>query len=313
MRTIARYFYLAIRLICLAFTVIFLLLIPLLTAIWMGRQFPTAQMAYVEWDRANTSSEIRLLDLAHRLSTTLFGAFGQIDTPSWSPDGSTLYFATFRSERIGRDIAAVNLPTRAFRWLTDGPYDNNTPDVSPNGQAILFASDTRSASQWDIFLLDLVSGKVRPIFEGGGIDGQPSWSPDGEQLSFDTSFSGYTESFATLYVQDVAGGDVQRVVGSNSFTGDWSPDGRQIAFVSSRDGSYDIYRVNADGTNLHRLTEHPSGDFSPAWSSDGSQIAFVSRRTADGEAHIYLMQADGSATHLVTTGRFSTFYPAWRP
>ncbi|MBI4563972.1 MAG: PD40 domain-containing protein [Planctomycetes bacterium] len=46
----------------------------------------------------------------------------------------------------------------------------------------------------------------------------------------------------------------------------WSPDGRRIAFASAKDGSTNIYVMDADGTNVTRLTEE--GGWSPSWSSD---------------------------------------------
>jgi TolB protein len=34
----------------------------------------------------------------------------------------------------------------------------------------------------------------------------------------------------------------------------WSPDGNQIAFYSNRDGDFEIYVVNSDGSNLRQIT-----------------------------------------------------------
>jgi dipeptidyl aminopeptidase/acylaminoacyl peptidase len=36
----------------------------------------------------------------------------------------------------------------------------------------------------------------------------------------------------------------------------WSPNGTQIAFVSDRDGNFEIYKMNADGTGQTRLTHN---------------------------------------------------------
>jgi Tol biopolymer transport system component len=47
----------------------------------------------------------------------------------------------------------------------------------------------------------------------------------------------------------------------------WSPDGTQIAFQSNRDGNNQIYVMNADGTNLTRLTSDSAADAQPAWSA----------------------------------------------
>ena len=46
----------------------------------------------------------------------------------------------------------------------------------------------------------------------------------------------------------------------------WSPDGSKIAFESDRDGNYEIYVMNADGTAQHNLTNDGAYDRDPAWS-----------------------------------------------
>ena len=37
----------------------------------------------------------------------------------------------------------------------------------------------------------------------------------------------------------------------------WSPDGKGIAFASDRDGNWEIYLMNTDGSNPQRLTNDP--------------------------------------------------------
>ena len=42
----------------------------------------------------------------------------------------------------------------------------------------------------------------------------------------------------------------------------WGPPGpvQQMAFATNRDGNWEIYRINADGTGLVNLTQHASSD-----------------------------------------------------
>lgn len=93
----------------------------------------------------------------------------------------------------------------------------------------------------------------------------------------------------------------------------WSPDGQRIAFESPRDtGLPDIYVMDADGSNIVRLTNHPEADGFPAWSPDGSRIAFASQRTGDWE--IFVMNADGSGeAQLTFNPGIQDQHPTWSP
>jgi hypothetical protein len=64
--------------------------------------------------------------------------------------------------------------------------------------------------------------------------------------------------------------------------------GGTIVFNSNRDGDYDIYAVNPDGTGLTQLTHNEVEDSSPIPSPDGKLIAFYS------EDDSKLMNSDGS-------------------
>jgi Tol biopolymer transport system component len=89
----------------------------------------------------------------------------------------------------------------------------------------------------------------------------------------------------------------------------------KIAFTSNRDGNYEIYVMNADGSEQTNLTNHPAGDANPCWSPDGKRIAFVSDR--DGDLELYVMNADGSGqrrlTDLPADFADALWEPTWSP
>jgi Tol biopolymer transport system component len=93
----------------------------------------------------------------------------------------------------------------------------------------------------------------------------------------------------------------------------WSPDGSKIAFSTNRDGNWEIYVMNADGSGATRLTTNRSSDDSaPAWSPDGTKIAFHTDR--DGNYEIYVMNADGTAqTNLTKESGAEDASPSWSP
>ena len=85
----------------------------------------------------------------------------------------------------------------------------------------------------------------------------------------------------------------------------------RIAFTSNSDENRDIYIMDADGSNLSRLTDHPGWDSKPAWSPDGSKIAFRSNR--NGNSEIWVMEADGSNPTNITNYQGADHAPAWFP
>ena len=85
----------------------------------------------------------------------------------------------------------------------------------------------------------------------------------------------------------------------------------RIAFYSDRDGDYEIYLMNGDGSNVTQLTYNPAFDGVPGWSPDGSRIAFNSDR--DGDYEIYLMDADGSNVTQLTDNSADDVVPRWSP
>lgn len=86
----------------------------------------------------------------------------------------------------------------------------------------------------------------------------------------------------------------------------------EIAFSADLDGdNTEIYVVNADGTDLHALTDTAAHEYDPAWSPDGSQLAFVVSENNDRD--IYVMNADGSNVRRLTASPGYDNAPAWSP
>jgi TolB protein len=139
-------------------------------------------------------------------------------------------------------------------------------------------------------------------------DSYPGLSSDGTQLLFHSNRGGPR----AIWIAKGDGSEPRLLYdggdqGDDPATPVWSPDGRSIAFAmkpadaADADES-DIYVMDADGSNVRRLTDAPGDDSHPHWSGDGRRIFFNSpRATPDPAAEwsrqhfgIYSIAADGS-------------------
>jgi len=110
------------------------------------------------------------------------------------------------------------------------------------------------------------------------------------------------------------GGSVRQLtfngMGINDAWPRWSPDGKWIVFHSNVDGNFEIYLIDADGTNLTRVTNYPGLDQFPEWSPNGKQLAI--RRDTD----IYLIDIDGTnpirLTHDAPVDQMASWSPSGR-
>jgi len=82
----------------------------------------------------------------------------------------------------------------------------------------------------------------------------------------------------------------------------------KITFQSNRNGNVDVFVMNADGSDVTQLTNHPFDDLLPLFSPDGSRIDFG--RCGFGRCDIVVINADGSGERTVL---FDGFPGAWSP
>ena len=84
-----------------------------------------------------------------------------------------------------------------------------------------------------------------------------------------------------------------------------------ITFTSNRDGNYEIYVMNENGSNQFKVTDNPSNDKNPSWSPDKTKIVFNSNR--DGTpGQIYILNLNDLSVDKLTSS-FENTHPIWSP
>jgi len=155
---------------------------------------------------------------------------------------------------------------------------------------------------------------------------QLAWSPDGSRIAYVDPMPGEHG----IYVANADGTNPVRLTdGPNDGDPSWSPDGTRIVFSSTAYDSTiefcdglpgqeflcptDLYTMEADGSNVVRLTTDRPAEFQPAWSPDGSRIAFT--RTIGGTGtRVFSIAVDGTDERPVSSsGGGSDFWPTWSP
>jgi TolB protein len=291
---------------------------------------PHQGLSYFSWSpdgrqiafasRLEGNSEIYVITADGSGLTRLTNSGADDSQPAWSPDGRWIAFVSAAGSDGGGDIYVIGSDGKGLRQLTNQLGDLQ-PTWSPDGQLIAYVS--RQRPDLEIYVMNSDgSDQEMLIPHPTGWDAFPAWSPDGQLFAF--SGASPTDNLTyELYVVSAEAGSKPIPITDHKVPGQlfqpvWAPDGRQILYSARHDGKWDIFVVNADGSDRRQLTNHPyrngafvDGNRNPAWSPDGTRIAFQSNH--DGNWEIYVMNADGSGQTNLTNNPANDDFPIWQP
>jgi WD40-like Beta Propeller Repeat len=173
------------------------------------------------------------------------GHSSQMD--SWSPDSRRL---------LGTGSCPITLSCLIRRYNADASGETNltgsdwitTAEWSPDGALIAFS---RTPGMFTMTPEGLDQTQIPGSIRG---DMPQSWSPDGGKLLFSRPVD------TDLFTINRDGSGLRQLT-SDGTSGEaaWSPDGTKVAFSSFREGRYDVYVMNTDGSDQVRLTTNAGG------------------------------------------------------
>jgi TolB protein len=220
-------------------------------------------------------------------------------SPVFSPDGKHIACCSTRGGNW--DIYVMDLDGKNVVQITNGKLQHVHPSYSPDGNRLVYSCLGSKSGQWELWVVDLNTSEKKMI--GFGLF--PSWSPakDVDRIAFQRARQRGGRWFS-LWTLELVDGEAHRItevaLSSNAaiVCPTWSPDGKHIAFATIAEpnvkgpkmaGQQDIWAIDTDGSNRHRLTDGVGMNLAPCWSSS-NRIFFVSDRT--GAESIWSVRSD---------------------
>jgi Tol biopolymer transport system component len=230
---------------------------------------------------------------------------GNDSMPSWSPDGSTVYFIRTIDTSNGRWPAGG--VTRDYQLTTpsvmsvkaDGGGDPvkvlsgkvgsgnrlwhawiREPVLSPDGHTLAIVSDRPQPDQSDVVLqfYDLITHKTKVpnLSEAPPLGHQdPTWRNDGKELLYVRNGRSGPRGAAAIWRWNVATQKGSPVTGPGYLEPSYSPDGRFIAATKTSSFGNDIVILDAgSGREILKIT-NDGASWAPTWSPAGDAVAFL--------------------------------------
>ncbi|MCP4912572.1 MAG: hypothetical protein GY909_05595 [Oligoflexia bacterium] len=264
--------------------------------------------------RRNPFKELYIMDFDGKNTRKLTNHRGTVIGPAISLDGKQVLYSLIRGGNKKRNVNlyVMDLATRKSSLLSSRRGLNTGAVFSPKpGKVILTLSHQGNA---EIYEMDINTKEARRLTKSYAPDVDPSINVQGTKLAFLSGRPGKP----MIYTMDPSGLEksVKRVsfIGQFNATPRFNPTGDEIAFSSWLDNRFDIFRINADGTGLYRLTKDFGSNEDPTYSNDGQFIAFSSQRVisrTQAVQNIYIMTRDGEVIGQVTKGFGNCITPRW--
>jgi len=271
----------------------------------------------------------------------------------FSSDGKKLSFQSKRDNLQCDQIFTMNSDGSGLKMVSNGEGRTTCAYYLKGGKKVLYASTYKGKKEcppnpdyskgyvwaiypdYDIYVSNADGKNIKPLTTTKGYDAEATVSPDGKKIIFTSTRDGDLD----LYSMDINGKNVKRLTTELGYDGGafFSPDGKQIVYRSyhpkteaeiaryklrlSEDliepNNFEVWVMNADGTNKRQVTKLGAASFAPFFSPDGKKIIFYTNHFANDPRKrnfdLALINVDGTGLERVTFNESFDGFPMFSP
>lgn len=306
---------------------------------------------------SSISSQTRPMEVAgerhlKNIKQLTFG--GENAEAYFSFDGKQLIFQSKRDKLACDQIFAMNIDGSNVRMVSNGEGRTTCSYFFKGGKKVLYASTFGGKKEcpppadfakygyvwavypdFEIYTATPDGKNIKNLTNSPGYDAEATVSPDGKKIIFTSERDGDLE----LYSMDINGKNIKRLTNEPGYDGGafYSPDSKMIVYrgshptdpaLAQRDKdflkqhvvvptAFEIWVMNADGSNKRQVTKLNSGSFAPYFTPDGKKILFCTNYFATDPRKrnfdLALINLDGTGLERVTFNESFDGFPMFSP
>ncbi|MEP6912406.1 MAG: hypothetical protein ABI923_06610, partial [bacterium] len=205
----------------------------------------------------------------------------------WVKDGSGLIISAADESVSQIQLWYASYPAAEPHRITNDSNDYISISLTANSKELVAIQQNRQKSIWVAPNGD--ANQARQVASAVGKTYGLAWTPNG-RIIYSTMASGKLDLWS---IRSDGTGRTQLTLNAGSnYHPSVSPDGRYIVFASNRTGTFNIWRMDADGGNQKQLTNSGS-DFRPASSPNSQWIIYQQGDGASGKPTLWKVSIDG--------------------
>ncbi len=271
----------------------------------------------------------------------------------FSPNGKKLTFQSKRDDLKCDQIFTMNIDGSNVKRVSNGDGRTTCSYFFNKGKKVLYGSTHLGSKEcppnpdfskgyvwaifptYDIFTANADGTKIKQMTKTNGYDAEATVSPDGKRIVFTSMRDGDLD----IYTMDINGKNVKRVTSELGYDGGafFSPDGKQIVYRAYHPkteaeiarykmrlaedliepNNFEVWVMNADGTNKRQVTKLGAASFAPFFTPDGKKIIFCTNYFATDRRKrnfdLALINVDGTGLERVTFNESFDGFPMFSP